>query len=133
MILYTDIKLFSIIIKKTRLFSVENFVQNEICEKLIKPGNEELKHLINNMFDKTIDKFKSNEANFYIQKLQLESMSNNLNDLFAKSMSELKADNKLEFDRIRKESAGLENKLTAIETQLKLFNENILKQNTNQK
>jgi len=111
----------------------ENFVQNEICEKLIKPGNEELKHLINNMFDKTIDKFKSNEANFYIQKLQLESMSNNLNDLFAKSMSELKADNKLEFDRIRKESAGLENKLTAIETQLKLFNENILKQNTNQK
>ena len=106
----------------------ENFVQSEICEKLIKPGNEELKHLINNMFDKTIDKFKSNEANFYIQKLQLESMSLNLNDLFKKSMNELRAENRLEFERIRKESVGLENKLNSIEDQLKLFNENISKQ-----
>ena len=108
----------------------ENFVQSEICEKLIKPGNEELKHLINNMFDKTIDKFKSNESNFYMQKLQLESMSLNLNDLFTRSMKEFRAENKMEFDSIRNESTGLENKLNAIVIQLKLFNENISKQNT---
>ena len=109
----------------------ENFVQSEICEKLIKPGNEELKHLINNMFDKTIDKFKSNESNFYIQKLQLETMSRSLNNLFSKSMNELRAENRLEFDRIRKESVGLENKLNSIEVQLKLFNENISRQIAN--
>ena len=111
----------------------ENFVQSEICEKLIKPGNEELKHLINNMFDKTIDKFKSNESNFYMQKLQLERMSFNLNDLFTRSMNEIRSENRKEFEMIRKESSGLENKLNAIEVQLKLFNENISKQKAHHK
>ena len=93
-------------------------VQNEMLEKLIKPGNEELKLLINNMLEKTIEKFRSNETSFYVQKLQLESMSITLRNLFIDSLLDLKAENKSEFEKLKIESLNIEKKLNAIELRL---------------
>lgn len=109
----------------------ENFIQNEIIDKLIKPGNDELKYLINNMFDKTIDRFQSNETNFYFQKVQLEAMAVNLKTLFVDSIEELKSNFKKESETMKRETVGLDVKLNSIEAQLLQLNDFVLRNNKN--
>lgn len=96
----------------------ESFVQNEILEKLIKPGNEELKLLINNMFDKTIEKF---------QKLQSDTMGINLKSQIIDSISQVNLEYKREFESIKREYSMLNQKLDTIESQITLLNKTLLK------
>ena len=77
--------------------------------------------------DKTIERFKSNEINFNIQKLQLESMSMSLKNLFIESLEEIKETNETEFSSLKTRSSFLEDKLETIETNLKQCNEMINK------
>lgn len=88
---------------------------------------DELKFLINIVLDKTIERSKSNEINFNIQKLQLESMSMSLKTLFTESLEELKETNDLQFNSVKNRSQLLEDKLETIEYQLKQCNEMIIK------
>ncbi len=91
---------------------LEIFIQNQVMEKLIKPSNEELKYLINEMLEKTIQKFQSNEINFQIQKSQIEEMSAELKN----SIRILKTEN----EKIKNETVLiLDTKLNAIESYLK--------------
>ncbi len=91
---------------------LEIFIQNQVMEKLIKPSNEELKYLINEMLEKTIQKFQSNEINFQIQKSQIEEMSAELKN----SIKILKTEN----EKIKNETVLiLDTKLNAIESYLK--------------
>ena len=95
---------------------LEIFIQNQVMEKLIKPSNEELKYLINEMFEKTVHKFQTNEINFQIQKSQIEEMSAELKN----SIKILKTENQKENEKIKNETVLiLDNKLNAIESYLK--------------
>jgi len=96
---------------------LEIFIQNQVMEKLIKPSNEELKYLINEMLEKTIQKFQSNEINFQIQKSQIEEMSAELKN----SIKILKTEN----EKIKNETVLiLDTKLNAIESYLKQLIDN---------
>jgi hypothetical protein len=96
---------------------LEIFIQNQVLEKLIKPSNEELKYLINEMLEKTIQKFQSNEINFQIQKSQIEEMSAELKN----SIKILKTEN----EKIKNETVLiLDTKLNAIESYLKQLIDN---------
>ena len=74
-----------------------------------------IKSLINSVLDKTIERFKTNEINFNIQKLQLESMSLSLKSLFIESIEEIKKNNETEFSCLKTRSSYLDDKLETIE------------------
>jgi hypothetical protein len=107
---------------------IENIIQSQSVTKLIQSGNnnDELKSLINNVLDKTIERFKSNEVNFNIQKLQLESMSMSMKNMFIESLDDLKEYNQAEFTTIHSRSSLLEDKLMTIEAQIKSCNQMIM-------
>lgn len=86
---------------------------------------DELKQLVNSVLEKTIERFKTNEINFNIQKLQLESMSMSLKNVFLEALVDLKELNATQFQSIKTRSSYLEDKLETIELQLKQCNEMI--------
>ena len=83
-----------------------NELQNED-----KPNNEEIKSLINKMFDKTIDELKSNENNFYSQRLQLETVTTNLKSHLVDTIIALKENNSSELEALREDNVNLGNKI----------------------
>ena len=90
-----------------------------------KSDDDELKCLINNVLEKTIERSKSNEINFNIQKLQLESMSMSIKTLFTESLEDLKETNDIQFNSVKNRSQLLEDKLITVEDQLKQCKEMI--------
>jgi hypothetical protein len=88
-------------------------------------SDDQLKSLINNVLEKTIERSKSNEINFNIQKLQLESMSMSLKTLLTESLEDLKETNDMQFNSVKNRSQLLEDKLITVEDQLKQCKEMI--------
>lgn len=92
----------------------ESFIQNEILEKIVKRGNEELQVLMDNMFNKAVNTFHT---------IQSDVIEVNIKRLFVDSIGQLNSEYKAEFESIKREYSLLGNKLDAIENQLgKLLN-----------